>query len=292
VSAFLQYLISGLAVGCGFALLASGLVTIHRVTRVVNFAQGMFAVVAGLTAGSLLSAGLPHGLAEVAAVLVAGAVGLLVGLAATGKPGTSVQSALIVTLGIGFLAYAIEIMLWGDSPRSHPGLGGAVRLAGAVVQKQSFLVIGVTAVVFALLLAFFTRTYLGKALSACAANPYAARVVGIDVTRMGLVAFALGGALGGAAGVLLTPLLPISYNSDVLLITNGFAAAVLGGLNRPGLALVGALTLGVAETMVAGYYEASYQTVVALALMLAIMVWQASRHSTLHAELDHGEAAR
>lgn len=284
MSDFLQYLISGLAVGCGFALLASGLVTIHRVTRVVNFAQGMFAVVAGLTAGSFLSAGLPHGVAEIAAVAVSGAVGLLVGLVAIGKSGTSAQSALIATLGLGFVAYAVEIMIWGDNPRSHPGLGGNVEIAGAYVQKQSFLVIGVTAVVFAALLAFFTRTYLGKALSACAANPYAARAVGIDVTRMGLIAFVLGGMLGGAAGVLLTPLMPISYNSDVLLITNGFAAAVLGALNRPGLALIGALTLGVAETMVAGYYEASYQTVVALALMLVIMIWQSARRTALQEE--------
>jgi branched-chain amino acid transport system permease protein len=281
---FLQYLISGLAVGCGFALLASGLVTIHRVTHVVNFAQGMFAVVAGLTAGSLLSSGLPHVVAELTAVLVAALVGLAVGFVATGKPGTSARAALIVTLGVGFIAYAVEIMLWGDSPRSSTGLGGAVRIADAYIRKQSFLVIVVTVVVFALLGLFFSRTYLGKALTACAANPYAARAMGINVTRMGLVAFALGGALGGTAGVLLTPLLPISYDSDVLLITNGFAAAILGGLTRPGLALVGALILGVAESMVAGYAEASYQTVVALTLMLGIMVWQAAHRTSLQEE--------
>ncbi|QKW35957.1 branched-chain amino acid ABC transporter permease [Actinomadura sp. NAK00032] len=284
MSAFLQYLISGVATGCGFALLASGLVAIHRVTRVVNFAQGMFAVVGGMAAGSLLGAGLPHGAAEAAAVVVAGAVGLAVGAAATGRRGTSPQSALIVTLGVGFLAYAVEIMIWGDNPRSHAGLGGSATVFGAHVQRQSFLVIGVAAAVFALLALFFGRTYTGKALSACASNPYAARTLGIDPLKMGLVAFALGGMLGGLAGVLLTPLQPISYNSDVLLITNGFAAAVLGGLNRPVVALAGALTLGVAEAMVAGYGEASYQTVVALALMLAIMMVRASRRTALQEE--------
>ncbi|NVI90230.1 branched-chain amino acid ABC transporter permease [Actinomadura sp. BRA 177] len=284
MSDFVQYLISGIAVGCGFALLASGLVAIHRVTRVVNFAQGMFAVAGGMTAGSFLAAGLPHGAAEAAAVAVAGAIGLAVGIAATGKRGTSPQSALIVTLGVGFLAYAVEIMIWGDSPRSYPGLRGAVTLFGAHVQKQSFLVIGVAAAVFALLALFFGRTYAGKALSACASNPYAARAMGIDPLKMGLVAFVLGGMLGGLAGVLLTPLQPISYNSDVLLITNGFAAAVLGGLNRPVVALAGALTLGIAEAMVAGYGEASYQTVVALALMLAIMMVRASRRTALQEE--------
>ncbi|MDN3357514.1 branched-chain amino acid ABC transporter permease [Actinomadura sp. DC4] len=284
MSALIEYLLSGVAVGCGFALVASGLVVIHRVTQVVNIAQGMFAVVAGLTAGSLLASGLPHGVAEAAAVLVAGAAGLLVGVAATGKPGTAPLSALIVTLGLGFIAYAVEIMVWDDNPHSFAGLGGAVTIAGARIQKQSFLVIVVAAAVFVLLALFFGRTYLGKALTACADNPYAARAVGMNVTRMGLVAFALGGLLGGTAGVLLTPLQPISYNSDVLLITNGFAAAVLGGLTRPGVALGGALTLGVAEALVAGYYEASYQTVVALALMLTIMVWRASRRTTLQEE--------
>ncbi|WP_419992633.1 branched-chain amino acid ABC transporter permease [Streptomyces boninensis] len=284
MSDFLQYLIAGLAVGCGFALLGSGLVTIHRVTRVVNFAQGTFAVLAGLTAGSLLSAGLPHGVAEVAAVLIAGAAGLLVGIVAIGRRGTSPQSALIITLGIGFLAYAAEIMIWGEDPHSFAGLGGAVHLGGAYLQKQYFLVIGAAALAFAGLGLFFTRTNLGKALGACASNPYAARAVGIDVTRMGLVAFTLGGMLGGVAGVLVTPLQSVSYHSDVLLITNGFAAAILGGLVKLGPALAGGLALGVAESMVAGYYNASYQSVVALTLMLAVMVWRASQHTALHEE--------
>jgi branched-chain amino acid transport system permease protein len=81
----LQYLVSGLATGCAFALVATGFVAIYRVTRVVNFAQGVFAVVAGMVAYSLLGRGLPHVLAEGIAVLVAAALGLLVGLVAIGS---------------------------------------------------------------------------------------------------------------------------------------------------------------------------------------------------------------
>jgi branched-chain amino acid transport system permease protein len=113
-------------------------------------------------------------------------------------------------------------------------------------------------------------------LSACASNPYAARIVGIDVVRMGLVSFAIGGALGGLAGVLVTPVQQVTFDSDVTLIVNGFAAAVLGGLTRPGLALAGGLLLGVAQTMVAGYGDAAYQTEVALVLMLTVMIWRAA----------------
>ncbi|HEV7936088.1 MAG TPA: branched-chain amino acid ABC transporter permease [Actinomadura sp.] len=284
MSAFLTYLINGLAVGCGFALIGSGLVAIHRVTRVVNFAQAMFAVLAGLSAASFLELGLPHGLAEVAAVAVAVAAGLLTGLVTIGRRGTTPQSALIITLGLGIFAYAFEVMIWGDQPRSFPGVRGSLTVAGATVQRHYLLVVVVTAVVFAALGLFFGRTYLGKALSACASNPYAARVVGIDVRRMGLLAFALGGGLGGVAGVLMTPLQPVSFDSDVSLIVNGFAAAILGGLSRPAPALVGGLVLGVAEAMVAGYGKASYQVEVALVLMLTIMIWQAARRPAIQEE--------
>ncbi|WP_395105636.1 branched-chain amino acid ABC transporter permease [Actinomadura sp. SCN-SB] len=284
MSNFLSYLINGLAVGCGFALIGSGLVAIHRVTRVVNFAQAMFAVVAGLSAASFLSAGLPHGVAELAAVLVAAAAGLVVGVLAIGRPGTSPLSALIVTLGIGIFAYAVEIVVWGDQPRSFTGLRGSFTVAGVTVQKQYLLIVAVTALTFTALALFFGRTYAGKGLTACASNPYAARVVGIDVRRMGLLAFGLGGALGGIAGVLVTPLQPISFDSDVTLIVNGFAAAIFGGLQRPGAALAGGLVLGVAEAMIAGYGLGSYQIEVALGLMLALMIWQAVRTPALQEE--------
>jgi branched-chain amino acid transport system permease protein len=284
VSAFLTYLLNGLAVGCAIALIASGLVVIHRVTGVVNFAQGTFAVVAGLCTSSLLGMGLPHGLSEVAAVLAGAVAGLLTGLAAIGRRGTSPLSALIVTLGVGVLAYAVEIVLWGDQPRSAPGLAGSVTIAGARIQTQHLLVICVTAATFVLIALFFGRTYLGKALTACASNPYAARVVGIDTRKMGLLAFAIGGLLGGLAGVLITPLRPISFDTDVTLIVNGFAAAVFGALTRPVITLIGALLLGVAETMAAGYGYGSHQLEVALGLMILVMIVQASRRSTIHEE--------
>lgn len=281
---FLTYLVSGLAFGCSFALLGSGFVAIHRVTRVVNFAQGTFAVVAGLTTASLLGHALPHGVAELVAVVVAGAAGLVVGLIAIGKPGTPTLASLVITLGLGIFAYAVEVVVWGDQPISFTMLRGSTTAAGARITNQYFLVIGVTVLVFVLLGLFFSRTYLGKALTACASNPYAARVNGISPIRMGLLAFALGGALGGVAGVLITPLQPVSFDSDVALATNGFAAAIFGGLNSPSAALVGGLVLGVVESLVAGYVNASYQTEVALALMLAVMIWQAGKKLTLTEE--------
>jgi branched-chain amino acid transport system permease protein len=277
VSELFGYLVAGTALGCTIALLASGFVVIHRVTGVVNFAQGMFAVVAGLCAGSLLGANWPHGVAEILAVLLAGVVGLLVGLVAIGKPGTPPLASLVITLGLGFLGYAVEIVVWGDQPRGFDGLSGVLTVGGVRIQHQWLLVTGVAAVTFAGLGLFFGRTYLGKGLTACAANPYAARLAGINVRRMGLCAFALAGLLGGVAGVLLTPLQSISFDRDVALAVNGFAAAVLGGLDRPGAALAGGLVLGIGQTLFAGYVDGSIQTEVALGFMVLIMIVRASR---------------
>ncbi|GID90919.1 branched-chain amino acid ABC transporter permease [Amorphoplanes digitatis] len=284
MSAFLQYLITGLGVGCAFALIGSGLVVIYRVTRVVNFAQGAFAVIAAMTVSSLLGARVPHGLAEALAVALAGLVGLLVGLTAIGKPGTSPQSALIVTLGVAVFAYAVEILIWGDQPRSFPGLPASVTVLGARVQSHYLLIIAASALVFLAMALLFARTDLGKALTASAANPYAARIVGIDVRRMGLLSFVIGGALGGLAGVLVTPVQQVTFDGDVVLVVSGFAAAILGDLTRPAATLLGGLLLGVAQAMVAGYLSTSYQSEVALLLMLVVLIAQAARRPMIQEE--------
>lgn len=281
----LTYVITGLAIGCSFALVASGFVAIHRVTRVVNFAQGTFAVVGGMMASSMLHGGLPHGVAEVIGVLLATLCGLVVGIIAIGKPGTTTLVSLVITLGLGILAYAVEIVAFGDQPTSFRMARGSVTIAGAHILTQYFVVIAAALVTFAALGLFFARSYIGKALTACASNPHAARIQGINPRRMGLLAFALGGFLGGLAGILVTPLQPISFDSDVALATNGFAAAIFGGLNSPSAALTGGLVLGVTEALIAGYFNASYQTEVALVLMLALMVWQARKRIAVAEEV-------
>ncbi|HEX2732107.1 MAG TPA: branched-chain amino acid ABC transporter permease [Polyangiaceae bacterium] len=277
MSAFVSYVVHGIAVGCGFALLASGLIIIYRVTRVVNLAQGTFAVAAAFLAATLLGAGVPHGLAELLTVLVAALLGVVAGVVTIGKPGTSPQASLIASLGLSIFGYAVEILLWGDQPRSFAGLTGSFELAGVELPKQYALIVVITLLVFGLLDAFFELTYLGKALSACASNPYAARLVGINVVGMSLCGFALGGALGGVAGVLLTPMSPVSYDTDVLFFVNGFAAAIMAGLKRPLYALGGGIGLGVAESLVAGYAKASYQSAFALLLTVVIVVVQSLR---------------
>lgn len=266
------YLISGIALGSSFALIGSGLVVVHRVTRVVNFAQGSVAIVGGMASATLLDGRLPHGLGEIAAVVLCGVLGLVIGLLAIGRRGTPPLISLIVTLGASMLVSAAIIWLWGQDPVTPPGLRGSVTILGAEVERQRLLVVVATGVAFAALALFFSRSYLGKGLTASASNPFAARMVGIDVRKMGLLAFGLSGILGGLAGVLIAPSNPLSFYSDLPLVLSGFAAAVFGGLTSPLRTLLGGLGLGVAGQLTAGYLNGSYQTEMALLLMLVIMI--------------------
>lgn len=279
MSLFVQYLLTGVATGCTFALVATGFVAIHRVTRVVNFAQGGFAVLAGYVAYGALHAGLPHGVSEALAIGAAALAGVVVGSIAIGRRGTPVLASLLVTIGLGIFLYAIEILVWSDVPYTFEGLHGIFTAGAITLQKQYVLIAGVTVVAFAGLTAFFNYTYLGKIFTACASNPFAARLAGISVTRMGIAAFGIGGALGGLAGVLLMPLRSFTFDGDVDIAINGFAAAIFGGLNRPGAALVGGLVIGTAEAMVAGYIRggAAFEKAVSLPVILAILIWMSLR---------------
>jgi branched-chain amino acid transport system permease protein len=284
MSDLITYLVSGIALGCTFALIGSGFVVIHRVTRVVNFAQGTFAVFGGFISYSLLNGVLPQGLAQLVTIAACGLIGLLVGVIAIGKPGTDPLIALIVTLGVSIFCAAVFITAWGQDPVSPPGLRGSVSILGADVQRQRLLVVVATLVTFVALSLFFSRTYVGKGLTACASNPRAAALVGINVRRMGFMAFAVGGALGGLAGALISPSVALSFSSDLPFALSGFAAAVFGGLTSPGRTLLGGIVLGVTGQLVAGYLDGSYQTEVALLMMLAIMVVRSSTFVTEEAK--------
>lgn len=102
-------------------------------------------------------------------------------------------------------------------------------------------------------------------------------MVGIKVRRMGLVAFMIAAVLGGLAGILIMPIQPMAYNSDVDLVLNGFAAAVFGRMTDPGRAFAGAMLLGIVQSLAAGYLSAAYQLPVAMVILVVVLVWQSRR---------------
>ena len=271
----IQLVVVGLSTGSAYALVGIGMVLIHRTTGIVNFAQGAFAVMGGLVTASLAD-DMPRFVAGLLAVLLVAAVGGVMGLVAFGRRGrTTLLASLIITLGLSLLASAVHLLIFTDVPRTYPGISSRAWDIGGVSVQPQYVLIACVSVVSALALTFvLRRTIVGNALVACSNSRRAAELVGLNVRSLGVLSFTVAAALGGLAGVLLIPLIPLTYDSDVGIAVNGFAAAAFGGLDSIRGALAGGLVLGIAENLVIGYIDPQYQLAIGLVIMLVIIGWR------------------
>ena len=275
---FIQLVVVGLSSGFAYALVGIGMVLIHRTTGIVNFAQGAFAVMGGLVTATLVD-DVPTFLAVVLAVLLVAVVGGGMGFIAFGRRGrTTLLASLIITLGLALLTSAVHLLVFTDVPRTYPRISDTSWNVGGVTVDPQYVLIGTVALTSALLLTFVLRhTIVGNALVACSDSRRAAELVGLSVRSLAVLSFAVSAALGGLAGALIIPLIPLTYDSDVSIAVNGFAAAAFGGLDSIRGALAGGLVLGIAENLVIGYIDPQYQLAIGLVIMLMIITWR-SRH--------------
>lgn len=275
MTTFLQLVVVGISTGSAYALIGIGLVLVYRTTSIINFAQGAFAVIAGLVTARLVGH-VPTALAAALAVALVAVIGALMGFVALGRRGrTTPLASLIITLGLALLASAVELYVFGDVPRSYASISRhAWSLGGVLIEPQYTLIVAVTFLAAILLTALLRRTIVGHALVACADSRRASELVGLNVRALGVVSFAMAAALGALAGVLLTPVIPVTFDSDVGIAVNGFAAAAFGGLVSIRGALAGGLVLGIAENLVVGYVNPQYELAIALLIMLALIGWR------------------
>jgi branched-chain amino acid transport system permease protein len=271
---FLQFAFSGLTVGAVYALVALGFTLIYNASDVINFAQGEFVMIGGLTTVFLAAAGIPLPLAALLAVIVATAAGLvLYRFAIEPARGASAVSLIMITIGASiFLRGAAQVIFDKRYHSLPPLLGDApIKLGGAAILPQSLVVLAGALVIVVLLWAFIERTLFGKAVLATAANKLAARLVGIDTRRTVGFSFAVSAAIGAVAGILITPITLTSYNIGTLLALKGFAAAMLGGIGSAVGAVIGGLLLGLLEAFAAGYLSSQYKDAVAFIVILVVL---------------------
>ena len=284
MTTFLQLVVGGLGPGAAYALVGIGLTLVFRTTGIINFAQGALAVIAGLVAASLATH-LPIVLSAIIGVAVATVVGMLMGVIAIGRRDrTTALASLVITIGLAFLAEAVELIIFGDTPRSYAAISShAWSLGGVLVQPQYALILGLAIISAAALGVVIRYTNLGHAFVACSDSRRAAELVGLNVRVLGTASFALAGLLGAVAGIALTPIVAMQFDSDVGITVNAFAAAVFGGLvSIPG-AFAGGLVLGVSESLVSGYVSAQYNLAIALVLMLVVLIVRAGREPVVEA---------
>jgi len=271
---FLQFAFSGLTVGAVYALVAVGFTLIFNASDVINFAQGEFVMLGGMTTVSLVLAGVPVPLAALIAVIVTVAIGLaLYGLAIEPARGASAVALIMITIGASIFLRGAAQIVFDKRFHSLPHMFGTdpIQFGGAAIMPQSLVVLAGAAVIVMLLWLFIDRTLLGKAVIATATNRLAARLVGIDTRRIVGLSFAVSAAIGAVAGILVTPITLTSYDVGTLLALKGFAAAMLGGIGSALGAVLGGLILGMLEAFSAGYLSSKYKDAVAFLVILAVL---------------------
>ncbi|MCD6506392.1 branched-chain amino acid ABC transporter permease [Candidatus Poribacteria bacterium] len=278
LSYFLQYLASGITVGSVYALVALGFNMIYNATGIINFAQGEFVMLGGMTMVFLTGAlKLPMWISFIISVLSVTAVGALLERGAIYPlKGAPPITLIIITIGASILIRGAAILIWGEDAYRLPGITGdkPIRILGASILPQSFWVIGVGAILMGALHLFQRYTLFGKAMRASAADSEAATLVGISPRKMTLWSFAISAAIGAVAGIIITPIVFTHYNVGVMLGLKGFCAAILGGLGSFLGAVVGGFLLGVLEKLAVGFAPigyAGYENAIAFIVMLLIL---------------------
>ncbi len=284
-SQLLQFLFTGITIGSVYGLVAIGFNIIYNATGIINFAQGEFVMLGGMWAVWLTaSLGLPLYISFPMAVLIVTGVGIVLerlAIRPIRKP--NVLSMIIVTIGASIFLKGAVMLVWGKQTFVLPHFSSEtpIVVGGAAILPQDLWVLGITAAIVLALGLFFERTLVGKAIRACAFDRTAASLVGINVSRMVMISFALSAAVGAAAGVAITPKILVSYDRGTMLALKGFSAAVLGGLGNSSGAVIAGFTIGILESLTAGgvldvftgwHYELShYKDAVALVVLVGVL---------------------
>ena len=266
---------AGITYGTIYAVVAIGFNIIYNATGIINFAQGEFVMLGGMTAVTL-SQFVPLPLAIAGAV----AVTLLVGAAVEilfirwlYKP--SVLRMIVITIGISILIRETALHVWGESVRALPYFTGtsetAIDIRGVFVSPQVLWAVGVSAVAVAALGAFFNYTLPGRQMRACAANRDAARLCGVNAGNMVTLSFMLSAAIGALGGCVVCPITYVQYDSGTPLAIKGFTVAILGGLGNSTAAVAAGMILGILESFSIWVLPAAYKEVVSISILLVIL---------------------
>ena len=274
-AALVHVVVSGLATGSIYALMAISLVIVYNATRTLNFAQGemlMISTFVGWTVLQVLQA--PLAVALVVAVVAAALLGwALERMIIRHAISATHFDVLIITLGLSLMLRSAAGAAWSHDEFPFPSFFSNRPLAiGPVRVAPASL--GIIAASLALMLALwvlFRWTRLGRAMRAVAQNQRAAQLMGISVERVFASSWILAAVVGAVAGVLIAPVVFLSSKMGLVAI-NGFTAAVLGGFGSMPGAVVGGMLLGVLENLAPLYLPASIKHSVPFLVMITILI--------------------
>jgi branched-chain amino acid transport system permease protein len=274
---FLQLVISGIAQGCIYGLIALGFVLIYKATETVSFVQGdlmMLGAFGGLAAMTMLN--FPFWLAILSAIAAMGLFGLIVErLVIRPILGQPQFTIVMLTIGIGYIVRGLITMVPGIGTETHtlpvPYQDVVLNVGGLLLSVEQVVVIGSTALLCAILYAVFRYSTVGIAMQASSQNQLAAYYMGIPVKRLNGLVWALAAAVAAVAGLLLAPITFVHVNMGFIGL-KAFPAAVVGGFGSLPGAIVGGLIIGVVESLAGFYLPTGFKDIAPYIVVLA-MLW-------------------
>ena len=275
---FLQYMISGLATGSIYALVALGLALIYRSTRILNFAHGDVTTAGTFIAFTLLGYNLHYGPSFVLAMLFGAVLAMAfyfcVLVPAQRREATHLGQ-IILTLGLGLILQGLNAYFGGTVPEAFPFPLSDIKIysfAGLVVSQLGLGTFCIGLLASLLFYLLVQKTRLGLAMRATSENLPAAQTMGIPTRRILALSWGLAALLGVLAGLFLAPALLLDPFFMLEPFLKGFAAAILGGLNSLPGAIVGGLILGVAESLAGAYISIAFKNTLAFLIIILVLL--------------------
>ena len=291
----LQQTINGLSLGAMYSLLALGFTLVYGILELINFAHfnvfmvgsfiGMWTLqLLGINGQAVVMTGLPligvMLLALLVTMVLSGALGVVIERLSL-RPLRNVKgpAAMITTIGVSYVLFNIILLTVGADSKNYPNPLPPVQWAigDAVLRLREVLIWAIAVLLMVALHFFVQRSRMGKAMRATAQDPEAARMMGVEVDRIIVIAFFLGSALAGAGGLIFG--LYYNFTSFIIGFTAGlraFTAAVLGGIgNVPG-AMLGGIIIGLIEAMGGQFIATAWTDVIIFSILVLVLVFRPS----------------
>jgi len=276
MASFIQLLISGLATGAIYALIAVGFTLVWQTSQTINFAQGEFVMLPAFFVLAAMDLGAPFWLAALIGIAISVAVlGVLFKFVVVDPMlRHGVLPLVISTIALSLLLKESAKDFYSAQAQPFPPLVPAidVHVLGAAVSTQNLAVLAVAIVAVGALHLLLSKTRLGRSMQATAQNATLARILGIPVRRMVLYTFLINALLVAIASILISPIYLAKFSNGETLGMAAFIAAIIGGFNQVRGAILGGIILGVLDNMSAAYVSSQYRGAFPLIILIAVIL--------------------
>jgi branched-chain amino acid transport system permease protein len=278
MASLIQLLVSGLATGAIYALIAVGFTLLWQTSQTINFAQGEFVMLPAFFVLATMNLGAPLWFAALvgiaASVVVLGLLFKFIVVDPMLRYG--VLPLVISTIALSILLKESVKDFYSSQAQPFPALVPPtdIHVLGAVVSTQSLAVLAVAIITVATLHVLLNKTRLGRSMQATAQNPALARILGIPVQRMVLYTFLINAVLVAIASILISPIYLAKFTNGETLGMTAFVAAIIGGFNQVRGAILGGVLLGVLDNLSAAYLSSQYRAAFPLLILIAVILFR------------------